>query len=151
MERFEIRQYLPEHMNLVRFDREALSFSLGKPPGEMAEIYGKKGPAFTAFVDGQAIGMAGVNLLWPGTGEAWAIFGSGYETHGIFIHRSVVKYLERIVRENKLIRLQAVAQADNRTNVAWLFHLGFKYEGEMPFYWQKKTFARFARIYEENF
>lgn len=150
VEKYEIRPYVSADMDKIQFDREALIRSLGKPKQEVAELYSSRGPAYTALADGAAIAIGGVNILWPGTGEAWIIFGRGYEEHGIFLHRNAVKTLARIARENKLVRIQAVARADQTKDVPWLFSLGFALEGNMPYYWQGKTFARFAKIYKEN-
>ena len=149
-DRYEIKEYQPEDLFFIVRDPKALAVSLGRPEGELAEQYKKNGPAYTAYVEGVRIGMAGVNILWPGTGEAWALFGNGYEQYGIFIHRSAKRFLDVIAAEHKMIRIQAVAENTSRVAISWLFHLGFEYEGERPFYWRGKTFLGFAKIYKEN-
>ncbi len=149
-DKYEIKPYTPADMEQVHFDREGLAASLGKPCRETAELYATQGPSFTAYADGVPFAMAGVTILWPGTGEAWVIFGKEFRAHALFINRNVMKRLAQIATDHKLVRIQAVAEKDNPIATDWLFRLGFEYEGEMPFYWNRKTFLRFAKVYKEN-
>lgn len=133
----------------MNFDREQIALAIGKPTTELAKKYKDNGPSFTAFFKGEPFAMAGVNILWPGHGEAWAIFGEGFWKHGFFIHRNVMRYMNRIAAENKLQRIQAVAKTDHKAAITWLKALGFEGEGDMPYYYQGQTFSRYAKIYKE--
>lgn len=144
-----MRPYRKEYFEEMDFNRDFLAESIGKPAAELAEIYRKSGPAFAAFFEGKPFAIAGVSILWPGTAEAWAIFGKDFYKHGFFIHRQTLRELPGIAREHKLIRIQASADADQKGAIAWLFALKFELEGKMPFYINRRTHLRFARIFPE--
>ena len=89
------------------------------------------GAAFTArrISDGKIIACAGVRILWPGCGEAWAIFCNEIHRHKIEIHKNITAYLKIIINDFKLRRIQAYVRADVPVAVDYIEHMGFEREG----------------------
>ena len=114
---------------------------------ELAQSY-LRGPAFSLFADGVIIAIAGIAIIWPGMGEAWALFGKDFKKHKITIHRETLRGLKWIAAKHGLRRIQAAADRDNPMTSRWLYSLGFKFEGIMPEYWNGKTFSRFGRVFK---
>jgi hypothetical protein len=84
------------------------------------------GPSFTACVDQQPIGCAGVVLLWPGVGSCWMIVSEELGQHGLWLTRTVKTFLREIIRTHALHRLEAVSVKGE--NGQWLEVLGFTSE-----------------------
>jgi hypothetical protein len=112
-----------------------------------ALVLARGGPAYTAMVDGKVIGIGGVFVLWPGTGEAWALVSPGVKQHGLFFIRASRDYLDGIAREKNLERVQAAVQQDFDAGLKYIMALGFEYEGAMKRFFNGKTFLRFAKFY----
>ena len=113
----------------------------------LSREYKDKAFGFTGLFDGEPVILAGVYLLWPGMGEAWALLSKDFRKHGIFIHRSVMKYLPLVAESQRLKRIQAVCDESHKEAVDWLKRLDFTFEGRMPMYWKKKSFFRFAKFF----
>ncbi len=114
---------------------------------ELASTY-QRGPAFTALYNAEPFAMGGVMIIWPGLGEAWAMFRPDFRRHKLFIHRETLRHLKWIAAKHKLKRIQAVADAWSDPACQWLESLQFRHEGEMKEYWNGRTFVRYARIFE---
>jgi hypothetical protein len=114
--------------------------------GELLKSY-LHGPAFTGWYEGTIVVIAGITILWPGHGEAWALFSKNFKDHKYFIHRESLRHIRWLAAKHNLRRIQASSLQENEAANRWLEHLGFKPEGEMPEYWQGKTFTRWGRIF----
>ena len=114
--------------------------------GELIKSY-LRGPAYTGWYDGGIVVIAGITILWPGHGEVWALFSKSFKNHKFFIHRESLRHIRWLATKHNLRRIQASALKDNESASRWLEHLGFTPEGDMPEYWQGKTFTRWARIF----
>lgn len=128
--KIEMIAYLPQHAIdiLVRPHEEGLK--INEEFKKWAEI-NANGAAFTCrrISDGKIIACAGVRIIWPGCGEAWALFCDeivSYKKDSLVITR---KYLWRIIEDFKLRRVQAYIRADNPAAINYVEHLGFKREG----------------------
>jgi len=75
------------------------------------------------------------------------MFGVGYLKHGFFIHRTTIRFINRLSDDLKLERLQAVVMKGHSAGIEWVDRLGFDYEGEMEAYFNGKTYLRYAKIY----
>ena len=144
---YEIKPYHPDHLGKLR---------AGEATKEMLEHLGTKalrdtlqerGPSFSAFHNGELFMMAGINILWSGTGEIWAILGVDYAKHGFFIHRNAVKLVKNLPIDLGLNRLQAVVLEGHYAGIQWVDRLGFSFEGSMPRYFQGKTYLRYAKTW----
>jgi hypothetical protein len=115
---------------------------------KLGESLKANGPAYSVFFDEEPILIAGINIMWPGVGEAWAMFGGPYQDHGFFIHRQIIRSLDRLADDYKLERIQASVMKGHYAGIHWVTHLGFKFEGEMEYYFKQKTYLRYAKFYE---
>jgi len=98
--------------------------------------------------DGIVLGAAGVWTIWPGVGEAWAILTEDLKKKPILLHKTVQKYLKKIVEEQKFHRVQFIVLYGFIAAESWAHALGFTHEGIMYQYGtDKSTYHRFARIY----
>lgn len=135
MATYKVEVYRPEHLGRMKEVDPYLR--------KLAEVY-QMGPAYTGLADDEVIVCAGIVQLWPGHGEAWAIFNGEAERHKIFIHRNVKRMLERLMCH--FDRVETAVRADFREGMNWVRHLGFKEEGKMLMYYNKETYVRYARI-----
>lgn len=114
-------------------------------PLEMGRMYAAYGPSYTVRIDGEIAATLGVLIPWDGHGDCWAVLTPLGFRHGALIHRQVIRFLRRLIRDYKLVRLQADVIADYRAGVRWVEHLGFHLEGLMPHFGPHgETFARYA-------
>ena len=84
------------------------------------------GVSFTACVDGTPIGCAGVMILWPGVGSCWMVATDELVHHGLWMTRTVKRFLREMIRVYTLHRLEATSV--NGDNGRWLEALGFTSE-----------------------
>ena len=95
---------------------------------EMAALV-QPGAAFTAKEDGMVLGCAGVVPLWPGVGQAWAVFSDDLLEHPVALTRSSERALERIAAAYDMRRIQATVRDGHGRGARWLSFLGFELEG----------------------
>ena len=84
-----------------------------------------KGPAFTAEIDGVILGCGGVVVLWPGMGACWMRLADEIGTHGLWLCRVTMEFLDRVTRDLNLHRLEAMALHESIRNQKWLELCGF--------------------------
>ena len=144
--KYEVRAYDKEHLSelLVNPETRAMVDFIGVDV--FSNSLRTRGPAFSAFHDGELFAIAGVNVLWKGVGEAWAMFGTSFMQHGFFIHRTTIRFINRLSDDLKLERLQAVVMKGHYAGIQWVNRLGFSFEGEMEKYFNGKTYLRYAKI-----
>jgi len=144
--KYEVRPYDKEHLSqlLVNPETRAMVDFIGVDV--FSNSLRTRGPAFSAFHDGELFAIAGVNVLWKGVGEAWAMFGTSFMQHGFFIHRTTIRFINRLSDDLKLERLQAVVMKGHYAGIQWVNRLGFSFEGEMEKYFNGKTYLRYAKI-----
>ncbi len=106
----------------------------GRPVAVWAEIHEKTGPAYT-FIDdeGRTVFCCGVDILWPGVGEAWACFSPLAERYP-----HVLQCMKWVVKEAfprwGLWRLQAILAVDDDAAIRMDERLGFKRESVLRRY-----------------
>lgn len=86
------------------------------------------GPAFTAVIDGRPLGCAGLVLPWPGVGMAWMKLGDDIGRHGLWLTRTVKRFLRDAIRIYHLHRIEAITLDGHHVNQQWLQVLGFHVE-----------------------
>lgn len=86
------------------------------------------GPAFTAVVEGRPIGCAGIVFPWPGVGSTWMIMTEDIGDHGLWLYRTVRKFIEDMARINALHRIEGVALCESPRNQQFFEALGFHVE-----------------------
>lgn len=98
---------------------------------ETGQAFARTGPAWTGMIGDAIGGCAGIMILLPGVGEAWAVLTPLGCQHMRFIHRAVRDGLATIIREHGLRRVQARVLADFAPGRRWAAHLGFCVESRM--------------------
>ena len=108
----------------------------------------RRGPAFTAIVDGRVIGCGGVMVMWPGVGAAWVSVDKDITRYGIWLTRNVKAALRDIVKGLGLHRVEAVALSHSR----WLKIVGFHKETDIAqaYTQDKLDVVRYAFIVGET-
>jgi len=137
--RYEVRQF--EEKDWTELQSTDLDHGL---------VLARGGPAYSVFADNKIIGIGGVYVLWPGTGEAWALVGPGIKKHGVFFLRESMRRLDEMAKQMKLQRVQAAVQQDFDSGLRYIMALGFEYEGAMKLFFGGKTFLRFAKFYPKE-
>lgn len=105
-----------------------------KPMGEMpfAEDFAKlaemAGPGMTLLFDSKVVACCGVRLMWPGVGEAWAIFDTNIGKYHIDpqIGKKVIRSM---MEKNNLFRLQCTPRTNWQPGISYVRYLGFEPEG----------------------
>ena len=146
MTKKEIKPYVPEHLEMMELN-ESTKIAVGiYGTDKFSKIIYGNGPAMTGFVDGKPVCIAGITMMWNGVGEAWALMAEGFEKHKFFIHRNVVRFMNKEIIMNNIKRLQASADINHSKAIVWLEHLGFETEGRMRKYFNGHDYWRFARV-----
>ena len=101
-------------------------------PREHGRVFEQAGPAWTGLVNDHVAAVAGIIILHPGLGEAWAVVTPLGRQHIRFVHRAVREGLRAIIQEHQLIRVQAKVIPDFFPGRLWAAHLGFREESRMP-------------------
>lgn len=94
-------------------------------------------PGFTMisiFKKGRLIGVGGIKHLYPGSGEAFAIFTRDKKSHSKSIVQSVKELLKYSDETLGFYRLQAPIPVDKKTELKFASVLGFKEEGVLKSY-----------------
>ena len=107
----------------------------------------RRGPAWTGWLDGRVIGVAGITLHWQGRAQAWCALAPGIpKPVWVGIHRAVATRLAQL-RELGVVRLEAETMRGFLAGDRWLRMLGFEYEGTMRCYGPGgEDFGRYARV-----
>ena len=143
---YEIKPFEKDHLRRLKVGPETKEMVEFIGFEQMCEGLQANGPAFTAFANGEPFAVAGINMLWTGVGEVWAMFGYGYREHGFYIHKNTILKLREFSADLKLERIQALVLKDHWAGIEWVDRLGFEYEGEMPCYFRGHTYLRYAKI-----
>lgn len=121
---FEVTPFKAEHLAAIQLqDMQAhLSHWVTLEQGRGLEQY----PSYTAFVDGDPIGAAGVIHMWAGRALAWA-FISKVDPHNFLKgHRVVKKFLDGC----HVRRIEMTVDCDFPEAHRWAKMLGFTMECE---------------------
>ena len=111
------------------------------------------GPSFTFTVDDDPIGCGGLMVQWPGVGCVWMILSDDAAAHGLWLTKTVHAFLDQMVLEHGLHRLEAVALEESTRNQQWLALLGFTREDHgvaRALLTDKRSVIRYERIEEHT-
>lgn len=112
----------------------------------VANLHWKRGIAFTALLDGEVVGTAGIVELWQGVAEAWTQLTDKVK-NPFFLHRKVKRIMQGVIKTKGYHRVQATADLSDQVAVAWLKRLGFSLEGSLKqFSSDKKDHGIFALV-----
>lgn len=90
--------------------------------------------ARTALVEDRPVAVVGVDLLWKGVARAWVFLSEESLEHPVALSRGVRGWLEWIIEDLQLRRVQADVEHGHEAARRWLLFLGFSYEGTMRRY-----------------
>jgi hypothetical protein len=89
------------------------------------------GVAYTGLVDGAVAVVAGIVIVSPGVGEAWAVLTDVGRAHPKFATASVIRGCRRIIVARRLRRVQARVVSAFYAGRLWAERMGFREEGTM--------------------
>ena len=98
---------------------------------DFAENLNRPGTSFTAIDNGYLIACAGIIPLWSGVGEAWFLASERVHEYTRPIIKAVKKDFNRIIEEQKFVRVQAAVRVDWKQAQRFSRFLGFEEEGLM--------------------
>ena len=140
--------YAPEHMDLFEQlpeDIERYGLFTSETPNPQAEY----GIAFTAFIDGRIVIVGGILQISQHTGKGWTMISKHALAYGSAVFYAVRQQLESMMKDMRLHRIETTNLKDATEHHRWCRLLGFKAEGEMPYYDDKKrTYIRLAKVME---
>ena len=102
---------------------------------QLVKIWKEGGPSFTLFIDGQIIFASGVVIVrdWV-MGEAWTLTSPLFFKYIKTCYKAVKTYLDRIISDNGLVRVQSLIEVKYEWGDRWMKHLGFEREGILKHY-----------------
>lgn len=126
----EIVPFEPRHLRRVRPQPAQAELALYQDwLADRLDPYALRGCAFTGLVAGRVVGCAGVRPLWPGVGEAWAVFSAEALMRPTALFRAALRGVAKIEDAQGLRRIQATCHADHEAGARFLRALGFRREG----------------------
>jgi len=89
----------------------------------------ESGMCFTGWVNGEVIGVAGIDRLWEGCGNVWMMLTPLINKHVKESYICIRKGMEKLIKENKLRRIQSYGRVDFPACHILFDHLNFEVEG----------------------
>ena len=139
---FEIVPFKAEHLAVIKLqDMQAyLSDWVTFEQGKALEAT----PGYTAFVDEEPIGAAGVVSMWPNRAMAWAFLAETTPQNFLRAHRTIKRFLDGCYIQ----RIEMTVDCDFPDAHRWAKMLGFKMECERMKHYSPdgRDCALYARI-----
>jgi len=127
----ELRPFEPEHALMLPVREIEQGMKDNEDFVKWVEINNTPGTSYSGFVGDTLLGCGGIKLLWHGVGEAWVLFSPEVVNHKVGVYRVVTEYLEKIIKDNNLHRVQAHVRCDFDIAVRFAENMGFKIEGRL--------------------
>lgn len=108
---------------------QAYMHDLGALDADFTEL-SNAGLAWTAEVDGEVLGIAGLYPQWDNRAIAWALVGAQAGKHFVSITRAV----KRMLDVSGYRRIEATVDVGFEQGVRWITMLGFEFEGRLRAY-----------------
>jgi len=145
----QVRPFEPDDLLMIQAREPDSSIAAGIPDlVESARLYEKYGPAFTGLIDGVPLAAAGLVIIWPGVATGWAFTSAMVPKYRLSFHRTIKQYLDMLVRERNLHRVQVEIPVSHTVSREWVKRLGFHEEGIMrQFGADKSDYVRSVRLY----
>lgn len=89
----------------------------------------ESGTCVTGWVDGEIIGIAGLDKLWEGVGNMWMMLTPLVDKHLKESYKCIRQGMKKLIEENNLRRIQSYGRTDFPECHILFDHLGFKAEG----------------------
>lgn len=105
------------------------------------------GICFTAISDGRILVVGGILMVTMHTGYGWTIVSKYAKDYGRDVFRVVKNQLESMMKDLQLHRIETANLADAPEHHRWCRLLGFREEGPLWHYDDKKrNYIRFAKF-----
>lgn len=133
-------------VNVIKATKEHLFLVPDLPFGDKSALL--NGASYTMLLNGEPVGIGGVQIVWNGVGEAWVFFKPELWTaNKKTLFRVVRNYLDKIIKDHYLHRVQILVLEGHIQGERLAKHLDFEHEGLMRQYGQQaENFNRFALI-----
>lgn len=98
----------------------------------LAEEREKSGKCLTGWVDGEVVGVAGIDEVWPGITDVvdmWLMLTPYIDRHIVQGYKCILEGMKKLINENKLRRVQSYGRVDFPACHILFEHLGFNVEG----------------------
>ena len=105
-----------------------------KDMAELAKEREESGLCVTGWVDGEIVGVGGIQILWEGVGEVWLMLTPYINKKPKEGYRCIRNGFEKLLKENKLRRVQGFGRIGFHQSHILFKHLGFKAEGKLRKY-----------------
>ena len=135
-----IGENLPEHLR--ECDKDAVMFY-----GQFRRMsWGVDYMAWQAIdEEGKCMGIGGVLKEWKGMATAFMALSDEVIATPFWFHRRVRQYIDVVIKEMELHRLQAYVEAGHPERENWIERLGFVREGVLhQFCYNRKDWVIFA-------
>lgn len=137
----ELRPFEPEHAMMLPVRDIEKGMKNNEDFAKWAEENNTPGTSYSGFVGDTLLGCGGIKILWHGVGEAWVIFSPDVINHKIAVYRIVTEYLEKLIQDNNLYRVQAHVGCNFGAAINFVKNLGFEVEGKMRKFYPDGTDA----------
>jgi len=107
------------------------------PTDDVAKIAREReesGRCVTGWVDGKIVGCGGIDILWEKVGEIWLMLTPYINEKPKEGYRCIRTGFEKLIKENKLRRVQGYGRIGFPEAHILFDHLGFKPEGKLRKY-----------------
>jgi hypothetical protein len=126
---FEVVPFRAEHLGLIKLQSLQAHLSDWVSLAEGGEL--EKFPSYTAMVDGEPIGAAGILWMWRGRAQVWAFISDTGPKNFIKGHRAVKKFIDGCYVQ----RIEMTVDCDFPQAHRWAKMLGFHMECERMKYY----------------
>lgn len=101
---------------------------------ELAREREKNGMCLTGVVNDEVVACGGIDLMWKGVGEVWLMLSPETDKYPIGTYEIIRDGLDKLIKDNKLHRVQAWGRIGFDRAHTLFKHLGFKADGIAPKY-----------------
>ena len=143
----EILEFEPEHGERILVNGDDPGLKQFTPT--TLEMYAQAGPAYTAIAYDQVVLCAGIMLMWPGVGTAWAVVSPLIERYRVSGSAAAMYGLKYLIDKYQFHRVQAPVYEKFDRGIRWVEFLGFKREGPLEAFGRnRENYIMYAWIKE---
>lgn len=120
------------HVRMMTFDAFEQGYLDAIPNYELVvDGYSRIGYSYTGVVEGKPVCSFGVIPLWPGVAEMWMLPDLTLRHHAFAFHRATKRWIDIVMSELCLVRLQCTVHTRNVRADKWIRSLYFESEGTL--------------------
>lgn len=139
----------PRGMHLRDFELEM--YELVPDFEQQLRYYELEKHSYTALHRGNIIACFGSHVIWPGVAESWMMGSKQLNNIPISLTRTALRYMDAIMRDEILNRMQITCNTQDELAVRWAIALKFEQEGLLRNYGPSGTdYIMFSRIRDEQ-